>query len=152
MITELIQQAVPFLGTVGITVLEAGAGQGRATIGNAPGVRNHLGTLHAAAVFGVAETASGAAVVSVLADRLLPDGDSRAVRAVVSDADINYWRPVRGTVVASARLSEVPPESLTADELIRRRNVSVTVDLADGDDQAVGVAGFHWIITEEGPL
>lgn len=150
MIAELIQQTVPFLDTVGITVLEAADGRGRARIDDGPAVRNHLGTLHAAAAFGVAEAASGAAVVGVLADRLLPDGEGRAVRAVVSDADISYRRPARGGVVADAAVTELAPEELTPDELVRRRNVSVTVELTDEEGRPVGQAGFHWVITEGG--
>lgn len=145
---DQIRGAVPFVATVGITVMDSEAGRGRAQLTNHPAVHNHLGDVHAAAAFAVAETASGAAIVAVLGARLVGDGNRRPVRAVVADADITYWHRADRAVVATATIDDLPKGRPTADALVGRRNVSVSVDLDDGAGQAIGRAAFHWVITE----
>lgn len=148
MLDDLIRNAVPFVATVGITVMDSEAGRGRAELTNRPAVHNHLGDVHAAAAFAVAETASGAAIVAVLGDRLIGVGDQRPLRAVVADADITYWHPAHRAVVATATIDDLPEGRPSADALVERRNVSVSVELDDGAGQPIGRAAFHWVITE----
>jgi acyl-coenzyme A thioesterase PaaI-like protein len=145
---DLFRSAVPFVATVGITVMDSQAGRGRAELTNHLAVHNHLGDVHAAAAFTVAETASGAAIVAVLGDRLVGTGDRRPLRAVVADADITYWRRADRAVMATATIDDLPAGRPTVEALVERRNVSVSVELDDGAGQAIGRAAFHWVITE----
>jgi uncharacterized protein (TIGR00369 family) len=89
---------VPLNRHLGIEIAELGARHVVATLPEAPHLLNHVGKQHAAALFAVAEAASGAAVVGALADIVT------TVTPLARSAQITYLKPARGPITASARL------------------------------------------------
>ncbi|MDN5747855.1 MAG: DUF4442 domain-containing protein, partial [Pseudonocardia sp.] len=57
-------QSVPWVRTVGITFSETTAQRAVAHLPDAPGRHNHVGGPHAAVIFGLGETASGAVALA----------------------------------------------------------------------------------------
>jgi acyl-coenzyme A thioesterase PaaI-like protein len=76
--------AVPYIAHMGIEVTEMSEGEATAVLPDRPELHNHVGSQHAGALFGVAETASGAAFVGAFAIRMgdvTPTSRSRAARS-----------------------------------------------------------------------
>src|ERR1700748_2149253 len=62
--------AVPYIAHMGIEVTEMSEGEATAVLPDRAELHNHVGSQHAGALFGVAETASGAAFVGAFAERM----------------------------------------------------------------------------------
>src|ERR1700761_8811407 len=82
--------AVPYIGHMRIEVTELSEGEATALLPDRPELHNHVGSQHAGALFGVAETASGAAFVGAFAARRV----DFSVEVEMTDAE--------GLVVATA--------------------------------------------------
>lgn len=94
----LLLQTVPFARTLGITFDSVGDGQAVSRLPDRPDLHNHVAGPHAGALFTLAESASGAAMLSMLGDQL-----ERAVPLATS-ATIEYRKLAKGEVHAEARL------------------------------------------------
>jgi acyl-coenzyme A thioesterase PaaI-like protein len=107
--------------------------------------RNHVGTLHAGALFSAAEAASGAAFVAAFAEHL-----ADAV-PVVESAEIRYLAPARGTVTARATLT-APLERLL-EELGRdgKTRPPVEVRLTDEGGREVATMKVLWNVRKKRP-
>src|SRR3954468_13489803 len=88
--------AVPFAKHTGVVIADVGRGSSQARLTQRAELSNHVGTVHAAALFALGEAASGAAMAGALAPLIL------AVRPVVADARIRYLKPAKGSVAAHA--------------------------------------------------
>jgi acyl-coenzyme A thioesterase PaaI-like protein len=108
--------------------------------------QNHVGTVHAAAQFALAESAS-----AVCLQREFPDLVGQ-VFAVVRGAQLKYRRATTSTLHAFARLDDTTRENLAADLATRRRaSATVLVDLKDSTGQLVFAGSFDWFIAREAP-
>lgn len=125
-------EAVPFAKYTGVTVTEAGRGSGEARLVQRAEVSNHVGTVHAAALFGLGEAASGVAMAGALAPMIL------AVRPVAADARIQYLKPARGTIAAAARV-QGDPDALV-DDLRQQGKTRFEVKVSLSDEAKVVVA------------
>ena len=105
--------------------------------------RNHVGTLHAGALFSAAEAASGAAFVAAFAEQLAD------VVPVVESAEIRYLAPARGTVTARASLA-VPYTELLG-ELARdgKTRPPVEVRLVDEGGREVATMKVLWNVRKK---
>jgi acyl-coenzyme A thioesterase PaaI-like protein len=132
--------AVPFATHAGTQLVEVGDGVAVAALDQTPSSVNHLGTQHAGALFTLGETASGAAMAGVFAERLA------GIRPVVSDARIAYRRPARGRITANSRTS-IPPDDLRA-TCAREGKVDfeVVVSLMDEGAREVAEMGVTWSV------
>src|SRR6201986_4912322 len=90
--------AVPYISHMGIEVTELSEGEATALLPDRPELHNHVGSQHAGALFGVAETASGAAFVGAFAARM---GD---LTPLARSAEIAYLKVTRGPIEARATL------------------------------------------------
>ena len=99
-IKEQFTQQARFFSTVGVVLESVGAGEARAVLENRKDISNHLGTLHAGALFTLGEGASGAAVGGAFADEI------KSLRAVSSKASIGYLNVAKGVAVAEAKVVE----------------------------------------------
>lgn len=70
-IRDSLNGMVPFATHCGVEVTEVTAEGGRAELTPSVEIENHLGTLHAGALFTLGEAASGAAMSGVFADMIL---------------------------------------------------------------------------------
>src|ERR1700744_4223784 len=98
--------AVPYIGHMGIEVPALSEGESTAVLPDRPELHNHVGSQHAGALFGVAETASGAAFVGAFAARM---GD---VTPLARSAAIAYSKVARGPIEAKARLTKPAADEL----------------------------------------
>ena len=100
-----------------------------------PALTNHLGTLHAGALFTLADAASGAAIVGLYASEL------GRTRMVVSKSEVTFSRPARGTLTAVATAEE--ERSAVDERLSRDGRAELLVDVRICDDSGLEVARVH---------
>lgn len=109
---------------------------------------NHLGIVHAAALFAVAEAASG--------DWMLRNFGERAADfiAVVRRVEMKYRKPAQGKVLGRAWAGEAAQRAL-ADDLATKRAISFTLqtEVRDEGGAPILAAEIEWFITrrEAGP-
>ena len=134
----LFAAAVPFTTFLGIEYDEVAPGRVVLRLKDDPAKHNHVGTLHAGAMFALAESASGLCVVATVADHLA------GVTPLAARAEITYKKVARGDVTATATL-DTPVEEISAalDESGKTR-FPVNVDLADGNGEVCAVVTVDW--------
>jgi uncharacterized protein (TIGR00369 family) len=138
LIARSMGTAVPYIGHMGIEVTEMSEGAATVVLPDRPELHNHVGSQHAGALFGVAETASGAAFVGAFAVRM---GD---VTPLARSAEIAYVKVARGPVEAKARLTMPAAEALATLDKDGRVDFSVEVELTDGEGDVVATATVDW--------
>ena len=135
---DALNEAVPFAKHLRIAITEMAPTGARAVLPNDDFLTNHIGTQHAGALFTLAESASGAALVAACVDLLA------IAQPVVRNAHIEYRRAARGVIVARARLSEPADDVREAFARDGRADLEVTVLLIDEDEAEVATASFEW--------
>ncbi len=123
--------ALPFPKHVGIKADQDGA----VVLAESPSLYNHLGTLHAGALFTLGESASGATMLRMLAPALA------GAMPVAKSATIQYLRPARGCIRAAGSLTE-PVEDITT-RLQRDRKATFDVRVTLQDDAGIEVAAMN---------
>ncbi|HEX3736619.1 MAG TPA: DUF4442 domain-containing protein [Solirubrobacterales bacterium] len=130
--------AVPYISHIGIEVTAMSDGAATALLPDRPELHNHVGSQHAGALFGVAETASGAAFVGAFAARM---GD---VTPLARSAQIAYLKVARGPIEAKAKLGVPASEALAALDEDGRVDFSVEVEMTDAEGVVVATATVDW--------
>ncbi len=102
-IKQMLSSIVPFIRTVGLSIDEVGAGTAIASLENRQAVQNHLGSVHAGALYTAGESASGAVVLSIFVD-LLPAGAFIALKS----ATVAHTKARVGDLIATATLDGDP--------------------------------------------
>ena len=138
LIARSMATAVPYIAHMGIEVTEMSEGGATALLPDRPELHNHVGSQHAGALFGVAETASGAAFVGAFAARM---GD---VTPLARSAQISYVKVARGPIEASAKLGTPAADALAALDADGRVDFSVEVELTDAEGETVATATVDW--------
>jgi uncharacterized protein (TIGR00369 family) len=131
-IGDLMATTVPMVGTLNLEFAETTAERAVVVLPDQPAFHNHLGGPHAGAMFTLAESASGAIVLTAFGDQL-----GRAVPLAVS-AEIAYVKLAKGTVTATAELGR-PVADVVAELDAGGRPVfpvQVSVRRADGAETA----------------
>ena len=135
-------ESIPGNALLGLKVTQMGEGVGEVVLPWRDKVANHVGTVHAAALFGIADAASGAALFAGLGDLAL------TVTPIARGGEIRYSRPARGDITGRARVPDQQVATIReelAAEGVSRPDVVVTMTDADGAE--VAEATFHWRIT-----
>ena len=110
----------------------------------APLVHNHLGTVHAAAQFALAEAASAACLQRRFGTNAGP------VFAVVRRADVRYRRPATSDLLAFAQPDETACDQLLAVLADRgRASALIRVDLRDRSGTLTFHGTFEWFISRD---
>ncbi len=140
MMKAFFEENVPYAKHSGIELLEIAEGRGTAKLPDLKETQNHMGSQHAGALFTLAEAASGAAMVSLFADKVL------MVRAAITEAKIQYKKAARGEVHATGLLRQSGADILAEFNREGRVTFQVDVTLTDSKDREVGVMDVDWTI------
>ncbi len=135
LVKERISETVPYASLTGIQLQSIGDGYGEAFLPAQEATKNHIGTQHAGALFTLGESASGAAMAGGFLPILL------SVRPVAAKAEIQYKRVAKGTIRATASVSQ--PSELLMDELKTTGTVQFSVDVSMRDDADTEVAAMQ---------
>lgn len=139
-IADFIQD-IPGNKLLGLLVTEMGDGKGTVVLPFRPEHTNHVGTVHAMALFGIADACSGAAIFAGLDDL------AATVSPIARGGEITYRKPARGEITGRAEVTAdqvVTIRSELATDGVTRPDVVVT--MTDSDDVVVAEATFHWHI------
>jgi len=135
---------LPANRTLGLSVVEAANGTGRAVLPVRGGVHNVIGALHSSGITALVDAAALAAVLSVSPD----EATARRLQPLGVQARLTFERPVRGTALATCQLdrySEAAVAELCLRGHGRARLTTATIIDADG---ALGAARgeFDWTL------
>ena len=114
-------RTIRYVGTSGLSIDEISVDQVVVSVANEARVQNHIGTVHAAAMALLAETATGLALGMHLHDGAVP---------VIKRMSVNYVRRAVGGMRAVAQLTDAQKSSLQNDE---RGEALVPVTVTDSE-------------------
>ncbi|HJR55137.1 MAG TPA: YiiD C-terminal domain-containing protein [Rhizomicrobium sp.] len=133
--------AIPFARHAGVEIVAIADGSAVARLVQAEQLSNHIGSVHAGALFTLGETASGAAMVGAFAEV------AAQMRPLATSARISYLKLARGTLTARARTDVAGAElrqQLSANGVA---TFEVTVDIQDDRDRVVAQLVVSWRVT-----
>jgi uncharacterized protein (TIGR00369 family) len=133
-------QSVPFARTLDISFDKVEPGCAVARMPDRPDLHNHVGGPHAGALFSLAESASGAAMLSAFGDQL-----SRAT-PLAANAAIRYAKLAMGEVVAEARLRGSREEVVAKLDAGERPEFEVAVEIKTTDGTLVSEMTVVWTL------
>jgi uncharacterized protein (TIGR00369 family) len=134
--------AVPFARILGVEFNEVGAERVVATMPYVADRTNHVHTVHAAAEFGLGETATGVLVFFAFQEAL-----SQGFVPVVANASIGYKRPAPGDLKAVATLSaEARTQALAQLASDGQARVTVLVALTNADGKSACEMSTEWAL------
>ncbi|MBP2364737.1 DUF4442 domain-containing protein [Pseudonocardia parietis] len=139
-VAEAMTQAVPWVGTAGITFGEITPERVEAFLPDRADQHNHVGGPHAAVMFGLGETASGAVGLAAFAAA----GD-RAVPLVVR-SEIRYLKLAKGALRAEAILTRPGGEVLAELDAGQRPEFTVDVTITDAAGVRTGAMTIVWTL------
>jgi acyl-coenzyme A thioesterase PaaI-like protein len=136
----MMRQTVPWVSTVGVEFVEVTPERAVLRLPDEPGLRNHVGGPHAAMIFGVGETATGAVTVAAFSSVM-----ERATPLPVR-SEIAYQRIARGPLTAVAELGR-PAEDVIAElEAGARPEFGIDVTIRDEDGRETTRMTVVWTL------
>lgn len=144
LVRDGMADTVPFARHTGVVLDEVADGAAIASLPASAEILNHVGTVHAGALFTLAETASGAAMAGALAPSLFE------IRPIVSAATIEYAKPATAPLRAAASTTVGGHElraTLAADG---RVGFDVDVVVTDAGERDVARFRATWVVKHNG--
>ena len=141
-IKQQMGSTVPLAKHLGIVLDDVAAGSAKATLPNEKYNTNHIGSMHAGALFALADTASGAAVAGAFGQKVLQ------LRVVVSQASVKYTKAARGAIVASAKVAGDSKALAKSVDELGKIEMPVDVVLTDSENVPVAEMSFTWHISK----
>ena len=132
LITWAFGGTVHFVRTAGIKFDELTEERAVLSLANRRRVQNHIGTVHAAAVALIGETATGAVFGMNVPDDKLP---------ILREMRLNYTKKSQGALRAEAWLSPEQRASFAQDE---KGDIAVPVKITDETGEATVEAAYVW--------
>jgi acyl-coenzyme A thioesterase PaaI-like protein len=145
MIKAQLSEIVPFQNTVGVTLLDLGDGVASAELSQREAVSNHIGSMHAGAMFTLGEAASGAAMAGALAPIILQ------MRPVAATSQIAFKKVAKGTLIAHAKTSRSGAELMQAIKEDGKVAFDVAIDIRDAQDDTVVEMSINWYVSATRP-
>jgi acyl-coenzyme A thioesterase PaaI-like protein len=140
---------VPFNKLLGLHVVGLSQGEVTLALPWRPEVSNHVGTTHAAALFGLGEATAGAALLVGL-DDVLGAGWVPLAR----DGRISYLKPVPGEARATSRITEAEAARVRAESRVAgAEKVRLTVPVVIATIEGVEACTFEvdFVLVPQGP-
>jgi acyl-coenzyme A thioesterase PaaI-like protein len=135
-----MQQTVPWVRTAGISFDEVTPERAVLRLPDDPGLRNHVDGPHAAMIFGVGETATGAVTLAAFASVM------ERVTPLPVRSEIAYQRIARGPLTAVAVLARPAAEVLAELESGTRPEFGVDVTITDGEGRETTRMTVVWTL------
>lgn len=105
---------------------------------------NHVGTVHASALFALAEASSGRYLQHEISSK------SESMFAVLRTSEIKYRKPAKGKIYSTGRIDEdAQNKCLKALENRGKGIFTVEIDLRNETDTLVATARFNWFLSVE---
>ncbi|GLY47851.1 DUF4442 domain-containing protein [Lentzea sp. NBRC 102530] len=139
-IADAMKQAVPYVKTTGIEFEEVSASRIVASLPDTPELHNHIGGPHAAMMFGLGESASGAVVMAAFAAHLAK------VTPLAVSAEISYKKIAMGPLRAEAVLGRSADEVLAELEAGTRPEFPVTITISNAEGVTTGEMTVVWTL------
>lgn len=121
--------AAPYTGTMHARIEDVRPGFAKVILKDRPGLRNHLGSIHAIALANLAELVGNSALAYSLPDD---------ARFIVAGLSMDYVKKARGTLTATAQC-DIPETS-------ERREIQVDVTIVDASSEIVTRATLRSLI------
>ncbi|WP_200261685.1 DUF4442 domain-containing protein [Streptomyces sp. HSG2] len=137
---EMLATAVPMVRTLNLEFVEVTPERAVLRLADQPAYHNHLGGPHAGAMFTLAESASGAIVLTAFGEQL-----SRAVPLAVR-AEIDYKKVAMGPVTATATLGRPAGEVVAELDEGRRPEFPVSIAITREDGAVSGEMTVIWTL------
>ncbi len=139
-VADAMVRTVPWVRTAGITFGDVTAERATCHLPDGPAQHNHVGGPHAAMIFGLGETASGAVGLAAFAGAM-----DRATPLVVR-SDIAYLKLARGPITAVATLDRPAADVLAELAAGTRPEFTVTVTITDADGRETSRMTVVWTL------
>lgn len=145
-ISKGMAMAVPFIGHLGLEIVEVSAGEATVRLPRRPELTNHVGSQHAGALFTAAEAASGGAFVGAFAVRM---GD---VVPLARRAEIEYVKVASGPITARAKLGVEAAAALATLDAEGKVEFPCEIELTNEGGDVVATATVEWHVRlKDGP-
>lgn len=135
---------IPFANHTGVRIDELDAENAVCTLEQRDEVENHIGSMHAGALFVLGEQASGAAYAAAFVDRMM------SLRPVAAKAEINYLKIAKGTITARARVRDDVEELKSTIDRDGKVRFAVDVSLTDAEGTEVATMVVDWHVKKLG--
>lgn len=136
-----LSAVVPFASYVGVEITDIGEGTATTVLTQSQNTSNHIATMHAGALFTLAEAASGAAMAGMFLDRLA------GLRPVAASSKIDYDKPARGVITAHAEVDGAKPALLAALDSEGKVRFPISVRMEDATGREVARMTVDWHVT-----
>ncbi len=146
-VQQLLMEAVPFNRVLGVHVERVEDERVVVLLPAAPERLNHVGTVHAAAQFGLGEATAGAMVVSAFGDL-----QAAGVVPLAAEATIRYRRAARGDLRGVATMTR--EEQSRMRESVKqggRARFTIPVQVLDADGNVTTELEVVWALIQRRP-
>ncbi|HEU0083894.1 MAG TPA: DUF4442 domain-containing protein [Bradyrhizobium sp.] len=143
MLRRRLGEIIPLNKLLGIEIVSIGEGTAEARLPFRPEVTNHIGSVHATAIFGLAEAASGGAMSGAFAPVML------SVRAVAGSAVVRFLKVARSDLVARARLTADAGVLRTELDKAGKVVFDVVVEVQDAGGANIAELTVAWHVTRD---
>ena len=141
----MMKQVVPWVETAGVEFVEVSGERVVCSLPDRENQRNHVGGPHAAVMFGLGETASGAVGLAAFAEQL-----DRAVPLVVS-SQVHYKKLALGALTAEAVLDRPAEEVVAELDAGQRPEFGVNVTIRNAEQVTTGEMTVVWTLRPNRP-
>lgn len=139
-IGPLMHQLVPLVATLDLDYAEVSAERAVVRVADREEYRNHVGGPHAAIVFGLAESATGAVAIAAFGDLL-----DRAVLLPVT-VTMDYLAIAKGPLTATAVIRDDTAAARAQFEAGTRPEFDIVADVTDESDQVTSRLVARWTL------
>ena len=127
--SRLVGRLAPYTGSIGAEIVELSVGHAKVVLDDRPALRNHLQSIHAAALANLAELAGNLA----LAFSMPSDA-----RFIVASLSVEYKKKARGRIVAEGCCPPIPSNV--------RAEYAVLVTMTDSSGEVVATGSLRTLV------